>query len=77
MRCARVVTAPHPWCTHRLTVDDVFAEPGPGRIIRACLTCGGSYDRSRILDRLAELIRERHRLPPSPWTADERAADPW
>jgi ribosomal protein L37E len=54
-------------CGH-LTVDE-------GRE-RFCLLCGYRYDRREVLDLLREAIRERHRLPPSPWSAEERSADP-
>lgn len=43
--------------------------------IRSCLLCGVSYDRLPVLRRLREQILERHRLPPSPWSASERAED--
>lgn len=42
---------------------------------RECLTCGFSYDRGDVLVRLEAVIRERYRLPPSPWTAEERGHD--
>jgi hypothetical protein len=44
---------------------------------RTCVLCGATYDRRAVLERLREAIRSRHRLPPSPWTGAERAADPW
>lgn len=52
-------------------------DPVPSQITRRCLLCGVSYDRSAELLRLRMAMRERYRLPPSPWTGAERAADPW
>ena len=67
-------------CNH-LTVDEAghapLVHPGVVQITRRCLLCGFSYDRSEVLLRLRLGIRERHRLPSSPWSAAERAADPW
>lgn len=73
-------------CAHRLVVDETMdqdgwlreapAELGPGWTSRRrCLTCGLAYDRNTMLARLREAIRERHRLPASPWSAAERAED--
>ena len=78
----RVVDMPpavlRPWCTHRLVVDDVIENDGempPNDCVRSCLTCGVSYDRGSALRRLERTIRDRYRLPPSPWTAEERFRD--
>ena len=64
---------PPPWCSH------------PIRLLRPlgwvlCLTCGVSYDRQNVLDQLRSTIQARLKLPPlpkSPWSAEERANDPW
>lgn len=50
-------------------------EPGRPALTRRCLTCSRAYDRSALLARLESDIRDRYRLPPSPWSAAERAED--
>jgi hypothetical protein len=63
-----------PRCDH-LVYDELENEIGPDWW-RSCVLCGVSYNRSqRVLDPFRERIRARHRLPPSPWTAAERAED--
>jgi hypothetical protein len=64
--------APAGGCAHLTVEDDVG-----GCRWRWCVVCGVGYDRGAVLARLQETIRERHRLPPSPWTSAERAADLW
>jgi hypothetical protein len=65
-------------CRHPLTVDEIeedWAEQRT-RVHRECLGCGLRVEnRGDYFDRLEADIRERHRLPPSPWTAVERASD--
>lgn len=63
---------------HRcLLVDETVIGPGAtGPIdIRRCLLCGHAYDRMAWARRLERDIRDRRRLPPSPWSAGERAED--
>lgn len=55
-------------CAH-LVYDD--------RGVRSCVLCGSAYDRSEILRALERAIRDRYRLPVSPWSAAERAEDVW
>ena len=68
-------------CTHALVVDEpdrIDPETGvESRLWRCCLLCGEGYDRGALLDRLRAVMLERHRLPRSPWTAEERAGDAW
>ena len=66
-------------CAHALVVEEFrrVEDLGLHHTWRRCLLCGLAYDRSRLLDRLSAAIRERYRLPPSPWTAAERAEDCW
>lgn len=52
----------------------LVVEEGP---LRRCLLCGVEYDRAEFLRRLERRIRDRWRLPPSPWTSQERAEDCW
>lgn len=64
-------------CRHPLTVEDEepdYAEQRT-RVNRTCLGCGMTYERGAFLDRLEADIRERRRLPSSPWSAAERASD--
>lgn len=67
-------------CRHPLTVDLEPTEEDDGYQVvvsqaRLCLGCGNFYDRALALRQLREAIRERHRLPSSPWTPGERAED--
>lgn len=67
-------------CRHPLTVDLEPTEEDDGYQVvvsqaRLCLGCGSFYDRALALRQLREAIRERHRLPSSPWTPGERAED--
>lgn len=43
-----------PWCRHRLVVDEDEWYEGVAmpRVWRVCLTCGCSYDRGHVLDKL-------------------------
>lgn len=59
-------------CRHPLVVD---TKDQDGGFMRECVECGLRYDRSAVLAALERAIRERHRLPPSPWTAWERSMD--
>lgn len=67
-------------CRHPLTVDEAHPLAGSGPQYagtwRTCLGCGHSYDRGAHVEHLRRTIRERHRLPSTPWTASERASDP-
>jgi hypothetical protein len=67
-------------CRHPLTVDEEELLPDeyeqPAAVWRTCVACGEAYDRLAVLARLREDIRARRRLPPSPWTAEERSHDP-
>jgi hypothetical protein len=65
-------------CAH-LTVDEPnVPQACAGDVTRRCLVCGVSYDRfDRVLLPLERAIRDRHRLPSSPWTAEERGNDLW
>ena len=65
-------------CQHppALVVDEERSGGCSRYTARVCVACGLAYDRSEVLVRLRATIRERHRLPPSPWTAEERSADP-
>lgn len=47
----------------------------PNARVRRCLLCGVADNRSAHLATLGHAIRERHRLPPSPWSAEEAAAE--
>jgi hypothetical protein len=73
-RAAEVVyvrEAPEQRCAHLVYDED-------GR--RTCVICGLSYDRAAVIVRLRLDIQRRKWLPPlprSPWTAEERAGDPW
>lgn len=60
-------------CSHRLAVDEDSPRL-PGGTVRRCLTCGEAYERGSLLRRV---VLDRHRLPPSPWTASERSEDAW
>lgn len=71
-----------PPCTHRLVVEDedwehVGEGSGPAYPLawRVCLLCGVAYNRTAVLLRLEAAIRARWRMPPSPWSAEERARD--
>lgn len=66
-------------CRCPLLVDETVAGPGAtGPIdIRRCLLCGHYYDRAAWARKLERAIRERYRLPPSPWSAEERVGDCW
>lgn len=59
-------------CTHAVKTEIVR---GDGARWRRCLLCGEAYDLARWKD-LERAIRERYRLPPSPWSGAERAQDP-
>lgn len=64
-------------CTHRLTFTELAWGDLQGQHrARTCLFCGLAYDRDAALARLQEAIRERYRLPSSPYTAEERSRDP-
>jgi hypothetical protein len=60
-------------CRHPLTVEEWHED---GNAHRVCVGCGAHYDRSTVRVRLEADIRERHRLPASPWSAAERSEDP-
>ena len=68
-----------PLCTHALTVDDDdwtdYLRTARVAIRRTCLLCGMRYDRSAFLLKLERMIRDRYRLPKSPWTAAERSEE--
>jgi hypothetical protein len=75
---ADLIPSAAPWPCAHLTTDDPWTSPdGLVYVFRSCLLCGLLYDRGAVLVRLREAIRERHRLPPSPWSAQERAEDVW
>lgn len=59
-------------CTHAIVLDLL---QGDGHRWRRCWLCGHAYDRTELLQRLERDIRDRYRLPPSPWSAGERAED--
>ncbi len=42
---------------------------------RWCLFCGNGYNRTAFLEKLQRDIRDRSRLPKSPWSAQERSED--
>ena len=64
-------------CRHSLVVDEVRDGQGdemdvslsyshldlPLYNVRRCLICGAAYDRVKLLYRMREQIRARHRLP--------------
>ena len=58
----------HPPCKH-LVVDDY--DPLDEVFWRRCLVCGLNYNRTLFCKRLERAIRDRYRLPKSPWAADE------
>ena len=60
-------------CPHTIKVELL---QGDGSRWRRCLLCGHAYDLAHW-QRLELAIRERYRLPPSPWSAEERAGDCW
>lgn len=66
-------------CRHPLTVDELeedWAEQRT-RVHRECVGCGLRVEnRGDVFDRLEHDIRERHRLPSSPWSGAERSDDP-
>ena len=71
-------------CTHPLVVDEPSDEGWRraalpldrcNSIRRRCLLCGFYYHRTGVLERLADSIRARSRLPRSPWSAAERSED--
>lgn len=62
-------------CRHPLVVTEE-CDLGTGRVMRVCVGCGLRYDRTPHAARLEADIRERRRLPSSPWTAAERSEDP-
>lgn len=59
-------------CTHALVLEHA---QGDGSRWRRCWLCGHAYDRTKVLADLEHAIRERYRLPPSPWSGAERAQD--
>ena len=64
-------------CLHPIVFDEqLFYVHRDSAWSRECALCGLAYARSdRILTPLREAIRDRYRLPRSPWTATERAFD--
>lgn len=64
-------------CRHPLTFDEDepdFVEQRT-HVYRTCMGCGLSVDRAPWQERIEADIRERHRLPATPWSASERASD--
>lgn len=59
-------------CTHAIVVEDAQAVPQLGRVVRVrrCLLCGLAYDPDEHWGRLQRAIRDRYRLPPSPWNTE-------
>jgi hypothetical protein len=58
-------------CRHTILVELLQVD---GSRWRRCLLCGHAYDLAHW-HRLEQVIRERYRLPPSPWSAEERSQD--
>lgn len=62
-------------CRHPLTYDEDepdFVEQRT-HVYRTCMGCGLSVDRAPWQERIEADIRDRHRLPSSPWTAEEQS----
>jgi hypothetical protein len=63
-------------CPHSLEVDEQDEVPlDLLRVIRRCLLCDRRRDRALELLQLQQDLRDRYRLPSSPWTPAERATD--
>ena len=67
-------------CPHALVVETEEASYHPDSFgelhrWRSCLDCGLVYDRTAYLRKLERAIRDRCRLPPSPWSSAERGDD--
>ena len=57
-------------CSHALVVEE--SAYGSTVTRRLCLLCGLEYDRSAVLERLKEDIRERHSSVTRRWATLER-----